>query len=223
MKENKKLLIFDFDGTLIDSVPDLANSVNYTLNELNIKTYKEDIIRQWVGNGASTLIKRALSGSVDISLELDEDLYNKGLKIFLEYYSNHLCDNTVMYDNVKETLTTLKNQGYILTIVTNKPYDFIKPILDKLDIEKLFSYYIGADSLSVKKPNPEPLLHICNKFNISVDSSVMIGDSKNDILAANSANMESIGVTYGYNYDESIDKYKPSLIIDDFKKILLNL
>jgi len=223
MKKNKKLLIFDLDGTLIDSVPDLANSVNYTLEQLNMKSYKEDTIRQWVGNGASTLVKRALSGDIDISLDLDEELFNKALEIFLDYYSKHSCDNTIMYNNVKDTLESLKNKGYILTIVTNKPYDFIKPILKSLGIEDLFSYYIGADSLSVKKPNPEPLLHICKKFGISIEQSVMIGDSKNDILAANSANIESIGVTYGYNYDEDISVYKPTLIIDDFKKLLISL
>ena len=217
---NKKLLIFDLDGTLIDSVPDLAKAVNFTLNSLNIDTFSEDTIRKWVGNGAQTLVKRALSGDTIISNNINEDLFNKALNIFLDYYSNHLYDSTTLYKNVKGTLTTLKQNGYILTIVTNKPFDFIKPILEALNIEELFEYYIGADSLDIKKPSPKPLLHVCKKLNIDYSNTVMIGDSKNDILAAKSANMESIAVSYGYNYNEHISTYNPDIVVDNFEYIL---
>ena len=217
---NKKLLIFDLDGTLIDSVPDLAKAVNFTLNSLNIDTFSEDTIREWVGNGAQTLVKRALSGDTIISNNINEDLFNKALNIFLDYYSNHLCDSTTLYKNVKDTLTTLKQNGYILTIVTNKPFDFIKPILEALNIEELFEYYIGADSLDIKKPSPKPLLHVCKKLNIDYSNTVIIGDSKNDILAAKSANIESIAVSYGYNYNEHISTYNPDIVVDNFEYIL---
>lgn len=221
--KNKKLLIFDLDGTLIDSVPDLAKAINFTLKQLDRDQFSENIIRKWVGNGAVTLVKRALSGDVNISSSLDNKLHEKAITIFLDYYSKHLCDNTKMYKNVQETLSILKNRGYILTIVTNKPYDFIKPILKTLEIEDLFEYYIGADSLDVKKPHPKPLLHVCETFNITIDKALMIGDSKNDILSANSANIDSIGVTYGYNYNEDISFFNPNIVVDNFEDILLSL
>ena len=218
---NKKLLIFDLDGTLIDSVPDLADSINFMLRELGRDEFSQDTIRQWVGNGAVTLVKRALSGSVEISDNLDN--YEKAIEIFLDNYSNNLCNNTTLYPNVKATLKLLKDRGYILTIVTNKPYKFIEPILNTLEIKELFEDYIGADSLDVKKPHPKPLLYICNKLGIATNNTVMIGDSKNDILSANSANIDSIGVTYGYNYTQNISYYNPSIIVDDFRDIVSSL
>ncbi len=220
---DKKLLIFDLDGTLIDSVPDLAGAINFTLKNLQREIFSEDTIRKWVGNGSATLVSRALSGDATIDTNLDVELFEKAHKIFLDYYLDHLCDVTRLYANVDTTLQTLKDKGYILTIVTNKPFEFIQPILKTLQIEDYFEYYIGANSLDVKKPNPKPLLHICEKFNIDISSTVMIGDSKNDIEAANRANIESIGLTYGYNYKEPISTHNPTVMVDSFKDILNSL
>lgn len=218
---NKKLLIFDLDGTLINSVPDLANAVNFTLKTLNKNTFQEETIVKWIGNGAEILIQRALSSSVEINSKLDIQTTKKALKIFLEFYDKNVCVETTIYNGVKKTLEKLKKNGYILAIVTNKPFKFIKPILDFFDIENLFKCYIGADSLKYRKPHPMPLLHICQKFNISVKEAIMIGDSKNDILAARNARMDSIGVNYGYNYYENISLYNPTFVIDKFENILL--
>ena len=217
--KDKKLLLFDLDGTLIDSVPDLSDAVNYMLKELNRSIFSEDIIRTWVGNGAQTLVKRALLGQSDISNDIDTELFEKALNIFLIFYKNNVCVNTKLYSDVHETLNSLKKQNYRLVIITNKPYDFIKPILLKFELDNLFEYFIGGDSLEKKKPDPMPLLHVCEKFNISIEDSIMIGDSKNDILAANSIDMDSIGVTYGYNYTEDISVYNPTLVISNFSDI----
>lgn len=217
---NKKLLIFDLDGTLIDSVPDLASSVNYMLKQIGKKTYEENTIRQWVGNGASTLVKRALCGKADIEDFKEDDIFEKALEIFLEFYKNNLCTNTYLFENVTETLQQLKKDGYILTIVTNKPYEFVEPILNTLSLEDIFQVCLGADSLEKKKPDPLPLVHLCKHFDLEVAQAVMIGDSKNDILAANNCGMESIGVTYGYNYGEEISVHKPTMIINNFGDML---
>lgn len=216
---NKELIIFDLDGTLIDSVPDLALSVNHTLKSINRDIFPEDIIRTWVGNGAATLVKRALSGCATIKEDIDDELFSNALDIFLKFYSNNLTVSTILYDDVKETLENLQNKNYRLAIVTNKPYDFIEPILECLELSDLFEYYIGGDSLEVKKPNPMPLLHVCEKLNVSVENSLMIGDSKNDIIAANDANMDSIALSYGYNYDEDISIYEPNIVFDNFADI----
>ncbi len=220
---NKKLLLFDLDGTLIDSAPDLALAVNHTLKSLNRPIFDEDIIRSWVGNGAQTLVKRALSGKSEINENIDTALFENALEIFLTFYKNNLCVKTLAYPNVLTTLKTLQKKGYRLSIVTNKPFDFIEPILIGLGLDNLFEFSLGGDSLTNKKPHPEPLLHICEKLNISVENSLMIGDSKNDILAAKAASMDSIGVTYGYNYGEDIGIYKPDVIVSDFGNILKSL
>ena len=218
--ENKKHLIFDLDGTLIDSVPDLALSLNNTMIELDRDIFCIDMVRSWVGNGSSTLIKRALSGDVNIDKNIPNELFTKSHKIFLEQYKLNVCEQTILFDGVKNSLKILKNMGYTLSIVTNKPIEFVKPILDNFGIEELFTLYIGGDSLDVKKPNPYPLLYVCDKLSFTVEQSVMIGDSKNDIIAASNCSMQSIAVSYGYNYDEDISMHNPSIIIDNFEDIL---
>jgi len=221
--QNKKVIIFDLDGTLINSAPDLAHAVNYMLEQLDRSTFSEEIIHEWVGNGALMLVKRALSGDRDIEVNLDEKLVENALDIFLDFYAQNLCNETVTYQNVPATLQTLKEKGYRLTIVTNKPFAFVSPILQGLGIDDLFELILGGDSLSVKKPDPAPLLYVCEKLEVSVDDCVMVGDSRNDILAANACEMQSVGVTYGYNYGEDIGIYEPNFIINDFGELLETL
>lgn len=216
---NKKLVIFDLDGTLIDSVPDLASSVNFMLKSLGREEFSEDIIRFWVGNGAEVLVKRALSGSVEINKNIDEETLKKAMKLFLNHYNENLSNKTYLYSNVKKTLEELHKRNHCLSIVTNKPYKFVKPILEKLEIIDYFPYYLGADSLDEKKPSPKPLLEVCKYFGVDKNKAVMVGDSKNDILAANNAKMDSIAVKYGYNYGEDISKHKPTFEIDDIFEI----
>jgi len=217
---DKKLLIFDLDGTLINSALDLALAVNFMLRQLKRDTFDEEVIHGWVGNGALILVKRALSGAREVDAYLDEAYVEKALKIFLDYYEKNLCNATLPYPNVPQILQILKGKGYILAIVTNKPYPFVSPILQGLGLESLFALILGADSLPEKKPHPLPLLHVCETLGYEVASSVMIGDSKNDILAANACGMDSIGVTYGYNYGEEIGVHKPNVIINDFAELI---
>ena len=217
---NKKTILFDLDGTLIDSAPDLAVAVNHMLKDLNRDTFSPDIIRYWVGNGAQVLVKRALSGQSEIDENLDPVLFEKALEIFLTFYAQNLAVTTITYPNVPATLKALKEMGYRLAIVTNKPFDFVAPILKGLNLDGLFELHLGGDSLPQKKPDPAPLLHVCDALGVTVEQCVMVGDSKNDILAANACSMQSIGVTYGYNYGEDIGVYEPSMIIDDFGDLL---
>lgn len=220
---NKEVLIFDLDGTLIDSVPDLALSTNEMLKTLNMTTYSTELIRSWVGNGAEVLTKRALSGSIDICPNLSPASVEKALSIFLASYEKNVCVDTCLYPNVKTTLQTLKNSGYRLVIVTNKPEQFIHPILEKLALNNLFEMLVGGDTLSKRKPDPMQLNHVCNELNVNASQCVMIGDSKNDIFAATAANMHSIGLTYGYNHGENIKSQGATLVFDDFADILATL
>jgi len=217
--ENKQLLIFDLDGTLINSALDLALLVNKMLEQIGKETFSEETIHDWVGNGALTLVSRALSGSRTINENLDDIFVQKALDIFLNHYRNNLCNATLPYPHVIHTLDTLKNQ-YTFAIITNKPFAFVEPILKSLEMDGLFKLILGGDSLSQKKPHPMPLIYATEKLGVSIENSVMIGDSKNDILAANACGMHSVGVTYGYNYGEDIGVHKPSVIINDFSELL---
>ena len=193
------------------------------LESLNRPTHSLETIHHWVGNGAEILVKRALSESSEIDPTLDESFCQDALKTFLNFYANNLTVKTVTYPHVHTTLTQLKEHGYRLAIVTNKPFKFVAPILKALELEEFFELILGGDSLAKRKPDPMPLLHVCEKLNVAPHESLMVGDSKNDIVAANSAKMESIGLTYGYNYGESINIYNPTAVFDDFSSLITAL
>ena len=219
----KKAVLFDLDGTLIDSAPDLALAINHMLTSIGREEISPTIIRSWVGNGASILVQRGLSGETEIDKNLDPELLEKSLAIFLDFYAKNLCVDTVTYPHVSASLKILKAKGYQLAIVTNKPYDFIQPILDGLDLNGLFELLVGGDTLEKRKPDPLPLHYACEKLGVTVEQCVMVGDSKNDVLAANAANMQSIGLSYGYNYGEDINEHNPDVSFDDFADIIATL
>ena len=208
------MLIFDLDGTLIDSAKDLTNAINLAFKEFGKREVSVDEVRGYLGNGAEMLITRALSGGKD---SFDKEEVDKILPVFKKYYANNVCVETTLYEGVRETLSKLP---YKKAIVTNKPYEFVEEILEKLDIKRYFDLWIGGDSLDEKKPSAKPLLYVCEKFNISPQKAVMIGDSKNDIIAAKRAGIKSIALTYGYNYGEDIRGFNPDIVIDDFRKVL---
>ena len=149
---DKELILFDLDGTLIDSGPDLSLALNDMLEQLGRNTFTQDIIHTWVGNGAQTLVKRAFLGQSDISECIEDEYFTQALKIFLDSYEKNVCVETTLYPNVKETLEGLSKRGLKLAIITNKPYKFIAPILKGLEIEGYFELLLGGDSLDVKKP-----------------------------------------------------------------------
>ena len=217
--QTKKLLLFDLDGTLINSVPDLALSINAMLTHLNRETYEETLIDSWIGNGALTLVERALAQEDKANIPSTEET-QEALKIFLDFYAQNLCNQTICYPNVAQTLKSLKAKAYTLAIVTNKPHKFVAPILEGFGLDGLFELILGGDSLAEKKPSPAPLLHVCEHLGFDVSQSLMIGDSKNDILAAQACKMDNVAVTYGYNYGEDISVYTPNYIIDDFADLL---
>jgi len=213
--KEKELIIFDFDGTLINSIPDLTLALNKMLHFYNLSPLTVTDVTPFIGNGAKPLVKRALRLAIQ-NKELSEEYIREAFDIYFSAYKEVTCDKTYMYPGVFETLNYLKNKGYKMVICNNKPFGFIEPILNKLAIKHFFNNWIGEDSLSEKKPSATPLFYLANEMNISKEKCVMIGDSKNDILAAKNSGMESIGVSYGYNYNENISDYNPTLVVDNF-------
>ncbi len=219
--ENKTAILFDLDGTLVDSVPDLAAAVNEMLRRLGRDGYDEETVRYWVGNGAQTLVRRALLGKRDIDGEtIDAALFEEAMGLFFDAYAAHLSRATRPYPYVTETLRRLKEAGYKTAIVTNKPERFALPLAERLGIADLFDAIYGGDRFEKKKPDSYPLEKMCERLGVNVDEAVMVGDSRNDILAAKACGMHSIGVTYGYNYGESIARYAPDAVVDRFDRIL---
>jgi len=216
----KKVIIFDLDGTLIDSSPDLTLAVNDMLQDLGRPTFSDEIITSWIGNGVQLLVKRALLGGTHQSQSISSKLQEKALCIFLASYEKNVCVKTTIYPGVASSLKTLKSLGYQLTIVTNKPKQFVQPILACLGVGGLFDIILGGSCLNKRKPDPLPLQTICDRLKVSVDQCVMVGDSKNDILPANALAMDSIAVSYGYNYGEDIRDYHPTVCISDFADII---
>lgn len=136
------------------------------------------------------------------------------------FYGENVCNISELYPNVKETLETLKAQGYILAVVTNKPTKHVLPVLQAFKIDHLFSEALGGQSLPQIKPHPAPLYYLCGKFGLYPHEMLFVGDSKNDILAAKAAGCKSVGLTYGYNYNIPISESEPDYVCEDFAEIL---
>jgi len=210
----KELIIFDLDGTLIDSAPDLAQSINHMLSKLGKEGFAEDVIREWIGNGAQVLVKRALCGSKEYE---DHPYFEKGLEIFLNHYEKNLVVKTRLYPEVEETLHRIKEDSKI-AIATNKPHPFVKPILESFGLD-IFDMVVGASDRVRKKPYGDMLLHICETLGIEPENTLMVGDSKNDILAAKEAGIPSCLATYGY-FDDEVFKLYPDYVIKSFDEVL---
>ncbi|MDY4594952.1 MAG: phosphoglycolate phosphatase [[Pasteurella] aerogenes] len=221
MTKQFKLIGFDLDGTLVNSLPDLALSVNSALVQLGLPQAEESLVLTWIGNGADVLSERALDwAKKQTGRSLNEEEVLQFKHRFGFYYGENLCNISRLYPNVKETLETLKAQGYILAVVTNKPTKHVQPVLAAFGIDHLFSEMLGGQSLPAIKPHPAPLYYLCGKFGLYPKQVLFVGDSRNDILAAHSAGCPVVGLTYGYNYNIPIAEANPDWVFDDFAKIL---
>ncbi|MGL5291666.1 MAG: phosphoglycolate phosphatase [Vibrionaceae bacterium] len=218
--ESVKYIAFDLDGTLVDSVPDLAHALRLMLADIGMPSVSDAAVRGWIGNGVEIMVKRALSGNIEIDPQLKPELIAQALARFEFHYQQNASSQTTTYPNVYNTLAALKQAGFLLGIVTNKAQQFVPAILQQLQLDTFFSDIIGGDTLSTNKPHPQGLLFLQEKHNLSSNEIVMIGDSKNDILAAKNAHIASIGLTYGYNYGEPIANSQPDAVVDDFGALL---
>ncbi|BBT14570.1 phosphoglycolate phosphatase, bacterial [Pseudomonas sp. 1D4] len=213
-----RLVMFDLDGTLIDSVPDLAAAVDRMLVSLGRPPAGVERVRDWVGNGARVLVRRALAGGIDHSAVHDEDA-EKALEIFLEAYADsHAL--TEVYPGVAETLKWLRKRKIELALITNKPERFVAPLLDQMKLGRYFPLIIAGDTLPQQKPDPAALLHVMHMTGVSRNEALFIGDSRNDVLAAKAAGVKCVALSYGYNHGRPIDEEEPALVVDDLRELL---
>lgn len=214
------LVLFDLDGTLVDSVPSLALSIDKMLLDLGREPAGQLAVRPWVGNGARNLVKRALSNSIQVDENLEEAFVDEAQGMFAHYYGQLLSEGVVLYPGVQEFLDVLWDRNIDMAVVTNKPERFVAPLLSSLAIESYFSILVGGDTCSQAKPHPEPLLHAINSRGVSIDKTLMIGDSKTDINAARNALVPVAAVTYGYNHGESVTDSQPDWVVDSMMELL---
>lgn len=212
-----ELILLDLDGTLVDSIPDLAWSVNETLRALSLPEREITSIRTWVSNGLEKLLHRALTN--DINGEAETALFEKALSLFMSIYSKNMCKLTRCYPGVREGLDQLKEKGIKLGCVTNKRGQFVGPILEKLGLKNDMSIVIAGDTLSEKKPHPLPLLHAASHCKTKPQQSLMIGDSESDVKAARAAGFQIVCVSYGYNHGRDIHDSKPDAVIDSIAEL----
>lgn len=213
-----ELVLLDLDGTLVDSIPDLAWSVNKTLNELTMPERELNSIRNWVGNGLEKLLHRALTNN--FNGEAESELFEKASALFMSIYENNMCNLSSCYPGVREGIDNLKNRGIKIGCVTNKRGQFVGPILEKLGLKNDMSIIIAGDTLAKKKPDPLPLLHAASQFNKEPAQSLMVGDSESDVKAARAAGFQIVCVNYGYNHGRDIKDTKPDAVIDSIADLV---
>ncbi|CAM2993124.1 phosphoglycolate phosphatase [Vibrio mytili] len=219
-QQSIKFIVFDLDGTLLDSVPDLAVAADQAVQALGFPPVSEEQVRDYVGNGADVLISRSLSQSLTINPELSDELRAQARILFDDYYEQSGHKLSHLYPTVKETLEELYQAGFTLAIVTNKPSKFVPDILEQHGIAKYFVDVLGGDAFPEKKPNPVALNWLMEKHKVQPSQMLMVGDSKNDILAAKNAGVASFGLTYGYNHGEPISASNPDVVADRLSELL---
>ncbi len=212
-----KALLFDLDGTLVDSAPDLAEALKQTFLTLKLKPHDEKQVRQWIGNGVDKLLHCALTNSMN-DMASGDDFWRARNIFFSDYEKQSGCHST-LYPGVKQALSSFAKQKRLMACITNKNRRFTLPLLEKLGIRDYFSVIVCGDDLSNKKPHPEPLLFAANQLNIKAKDCVMIGDSVSDIGAANAAKMPIVCVDYGYSQGMNLAAMEIDGMVSDIRKI----
>ena len=212
-----EMILIDVDGTLVDSVPDLAYCVDEMMKALDMPTHGEAKVRNWVGNGVERLTRRALTGQLDG--EPDDALFQKAYPIFLDLYAENTSKRSCLYPGVEEGLAYLEKEGYKLGCVTNKASQFTIPLLKDLGAHDHFDIIICGDTLEKKKPDPMPLLHAAEFFAVEPGNAMMLGDSISDVKASRAAGFQIVCMSYGYNHGDDIRDANPDAVIDSMAEL----
>ena len=217
MIKTPEMVLIDVDGTLVDSVPDLAFCVDEMMKALDMPVHGEAKVREWVGNGVERLTRRALIGQLEG--EPDDALFEKAYPIFLTLYAENTSKRSQLYPGVAEGVAYLEEAGYKLGCVTNKAAQFTEPLLKDLGVSDHFEIIISGDTLPKKKPDPMPLLHVAEHFGVKPENALMLGDSVSDVKAARAAGFQIICMSYGYNHGVDIREANPDVVIDSMVEL----
>ena len=212
LMRHPKMILFDLDGTLLDSAPDLAFSVNVMLLKFGLPPCGEEDVRAWVGNGTARLLGRALTGSLDG--DPGAARVAEALPVFMAAYAENTLVRSTLYPGVREGLATLAAAGYPLGCVTNKAGRFTTPVLRGMGLLDLFGIVLSGDTLPEMKPHPAPLLHAAAHFNVAPGDSLLVGDSITDVQAARAAGFGIVCLSYGYNHGRDIREGQPDAVLD---------
>lgn len=212
---NYTVLLFDLDGTLVDSAADIQRAMNLALHDLGLPLVTGQQVRTWVGRGAGRLVHCVIA-----HLHLSDDWHEPLLKQFMQRYQTEVCVDSEIYDGVLAFLDAAKTAGCQLACITNKPYQPARDLLAALNLLPYFSLLLGGDSLDHRKPHPAPIWHALQYYHVTAAQTLMIGDSRNDVEAAHAAGVACIALTYGYNHGEPIAACQPDLILDSLRELL---
>lgn len=212
-----KVIGFDLDGTLINTLPDLTLVVNSMFLEHGLPTVTQEKVLSWVGKGADIFFQNAVNYTGKL---FDATQLTSMRASFDKFYATYVCEESTLYPNVKETLEALKAKGFTLVVITNKPTYLVEPVLSAFGIYSLFSETLGGQSLPKIKPNPDPMWFICEKFGIQPSEFLFVGDSENDVIASTRAGCDVVGLTYGYNYNVPIEQANPTFVTSNFADVL---
>lgn len=213
-----RLVMFDLDGTLMDSVPDLAAAVDKMLMLLGREPAGIERVRDWVGNGSRVLVRRALVGRLEHD-GVGDELADEALALFMQAYAGG-HELTAVYPGVRECLDWLREREVKLAIITNKPAQFIEPLLEEKGLAGYFDWLVGGDTLPQQKPDPAALFWVMDKAGVAPSESLFVGDSRNDVRAAKAATVRCVALTYGYNHGEPIADEQPALVLDDLRELV---
>lgn len=206
-------VLFDLDGTLLNTIPDLTDGVNGMRLEMGLPPLRQDIISTYVGKGSEVLVRRALQDRLQPDEPLDPQRLSQGMELFYQYYHTVNGDKTVIYEGVLEGLKAFREQGAKMAVVTNKPHEFTEPLLVRTGLAGFFEHAVSGDTCERKKPDPMPLQHACRLLNARPESTLMIGDSQNDVQAARAAEIAVVAVPYGYNEGHGVQNLDADAIV----------
>jgi len=207
-----KAVMIDLDGTLVDSIPDLAAAANGMLRELGYRELDVEVIRTFVGKGIPNLVARALTGSLDG--QVPRELLERAMPVYERWYTEVNGRHSTIYPGVMEGLDALRAARFPLACVTNKSGRFTVPLLEYLGLAPYFTQIVAGDTLPQKKPDPAPLLHACREFDVAPRDMLFIGDSLNDSQAARAAGCPIFCVPYGYNEGRDVRELDVDAIVD---------
>ncbi|WP_028357556.1 phosphoglycolate phosphatase [Brackiella oedipodis] len=212
-------VLFDLDGTLVDSIPDLSDACNAMLHDLERPTLEEARISQFVGKGTDLLIKRCLANDSNPE-EPPSEVFKLAKALFEKHYHKTNGQRSQLFPHIVEGLQALKQQGYLLAVVTNKPMQFTEQLLQHKQLKQFFELIVAGDSCERKKPHPDPILFACKQLQVRPSEAVFVGDSNNDAQAAAAAAMPCLILPYGYTEGEDVQTFKVSAIVNNILEVI---